>query len=45
MQVDVAVLEVGLGGRFDATNMVCAIAIQEKNPKKKKSLFPEWANV
>lgn len=23
MQVDVAILEVGLGGRFDATNVVC----------------------
>ena len=36
MQVDVAVLEVGLGGRFDATNIVCAIAVQEKSQKKKK---------
>jgi hypothetical protein len=24
-QVDVAVLEVGLGGRFDATNVVCDV--------------------
>lgn len=23
MQIDVAILEVGLGGRFDATNVVC----------------------
>ena len=40
MQVDVAVLEVGLGGRFDATKIVCAIAVQEKS-QKKKCLFLE----
>jgi folylpolyglutamate synthase/dihydropteroate synthase len=27
MQVDVAILEVGLGGKFDATNVVCIIYI------------------
>lgn len=27
MQVDVAVLEVGLGGKYDATNVVCDISI------------------
>jgi folylpolyglutamate synthase/dihydropteroate synthase len=26
-QVDVAVLEVGLGGKYDATNVVCDISI------------------
>ena len=26
-QVDVAILEVGLGGKFDATNVVCIIYI------------------
>lgn len=27
IQVDVAILEVGLGGKFDATNVVCIIHI------------------
>ncbi|AQK43510.1 Folylpolyglutamate synthase [Zea mays] len=27
-QVDVAVLEVGLGGKFDATNVVCDVLFQ-----------------
>jgi len=26
-QVDVAVLEVGLGGKYDATNVVCSMLI------------------
>jgi hypothetical protein len=26
-QVDVAVLEVGLGGKFDATNVVCSVLL------------------
>ena len=26
-QVDVAVLEVGLGGKYDATNVVCDISV------------------
>jgi folylpolyglutamate synthase/dihydropteroate synthase len=27
MQVDVCIMEVGLGGKYDATNVVCIIVI------------------
>ena len=27
MQVDVSIMEVGLGGKYDATNVVCIIVI------------------
>jgi folylpolyglutamate synthase/dihydropteroate synthase len=27
MQVDVAIMEVGLGGKYDATNVVCIVFI------------------
>lgn len=31
MQIDVAILEVGLGGRFDATNVVCFDVVWWRN--------------
>lgn len=30
IQVDVAILEVGLGGKYDATNVVCIIVLQRQ---------------
>lgn len=30
MQVDVAILEVGLGGKYDATNVVCVMVFEYK---------------
>lgn len=30
MQVDVSIMEVGLGGKYDATNVVCIIIISEE---------------